>query len=135
LGWIRDFTKWNGRSDILIGWVKDGEVHFADRFAPVKAMPIVDMYQDFYNISGGETKSSSESGLSQPAVIGISAGGAIVGLVIVAFLIYLYLRSRRSTKMEYEAMPGDGYGGTNEGVDRPAYQQADNKSGKEPVPL
>ncbi|KAK3764734.1 hypothetical protein RRG08_042044 [Elysia crispata] len=42
-------------SDVIIGWVKDGQVHFADRHAEGNFLPAKDLRQDWSLISGQET--------------------------------------------------------------------------------
>lgn len=41
-------------SDVIITWVKDGQVHFADRHATGHVMPAMDSQQDWHLISGTE---------------------------------------------------------------------------------
>ncbi|KAK3781429.1 hypothetical protein RRG08_019055 [Elysia crispata] len=41
-------------SDVIIGWVKDGQVHFADRHADGHFLPAKDSHQDWSLISGHE---------------------------------------------------------------------------------
>jgi hypothetical protein len=148
-GWVGLGISPNGMegADVLIGWVKDGELHFADRFAPAKAMPVQDTLQDFYGVSGGQIV-DKPAGLSQAAIAGLAAAGTILAVALIGTLLYFGLfRSRKRSKMEYEAMPTDGYGGTIEGSERPSYQQVSggrggrgeggdgDTTGKEPVAL
>jgi len=44
-------------ADVVIGWVKDYEVHFADRFSVTQTLPEVDKEQDYVFVSGHEVTS------------------------------------------------------------------------------
>jgi len=87
-------------ADVFIGWVKDGVVNFADRFATRKALPPVDTLQDFYDIKGGEVVPAEASGLTtrQIAGIGAAVGAAFVALVLTA--IYC-IRKKQKSKYRY----------------------------------
>jgi len=127
-GWVGLGISPNGMegADVLIGWVKDGQAHFADRFANYKSLPPVDQLQDFYQVSAGQV-TSSQAGLSQAAIIGISVGSASA-ILILLIAIVICLR-KTSSKLEYQAMDeNEGYGGTEENTN-------DTRLGKEPVAL
>jgi len=89
-------------SDVFIGWVKDGQVHFGDRWAAQQGvMPSLDLRQDYFMVSGGETApASTEAALSRRAVIGIAVSAAVVSLSIIGFFLLLQRRSRSVTKVQ-----------------------------------
>eukprot|EP00058_Branchiostoma_floridae_P024993 XP_002610483.1 hypothetical protein BRAFLDRAFT_85624 [Branchiostoma floridae] len=58
-GWVGLGLSPNGgmpRSDIAIGWVKDGTAHLTDRYAEAKAQPRMDESQDWELVSGYENE-------------------------------------------------------------------------------
>jgi hypothetical protein len=122
-------------ADVFIGWVKDGQVYFADRFATQKSLPPVDTRQDFYDISGGQyttpdqQPATSEALLSKEAIIGVSVGG---GLIFVGLFLIFFFHCRKKQQKD-TLLTTDTYGGTtdNENLDPPSR----NKRGQEPVPL
>jgi hypothetical protein len=118
-------------ADVLIAWVKDGEIYFGDRFAYYKALPPLDAYQDFYDISGGQYTTSPAPLLSTEAIVGIGVGG---GLILVGLFLVLFVRIRGSKKGKETLLTTDTYGGVtdNENLDPPSMNQ---KAGKEAVPL
>jgi len=108
-GWVGLGISANGMegADILLGWVKDGQVYFADRFAEAKAKPPVDVKQDYYDITGGEysetaPSSSNESWMTRRAAIaGFATGVGALALILVIGR-YAYKRcKKREEKTEY----------------------------------
>ena len=56
-GWVGLGFSPNGgmsNSDVVMGWVKDGQTFFTDRFASERALPLVDPIQNYRLISGVE---------------------------------------------------------------------------------
>jgi len=100
-------------ADVFIGWVKDGIVYFADRFATAKAQPPIDAKQDFYDVSGAEvvpqTEASSQTwieGLSRAAIAGFFLA---VGAVIVLILggMYLFYKKKHAKTQYYDLGDAD----------------------------
>jgi len=120
-------------SDIMIGWVKDGQAYFADRFAFAKALPPPDQYQDLFDVTAGEYTTSQ--GLTEAQLFGIVVGSGVVGIGLIAILIiYLFRRSRQSK--DYHALGGQGtYGGTQEKSDRTNILLENEANKKESVAL
>jgi hypothetical protein len=114
-GWVGLGISPNGMegADVLIGWVKDGEIHFGDRFATQRAQPPMDTLQDFYDISAGEYTTKSESALSTKAIIGISVGGGLIFLALVILLAFHCSRRRKNHDLD-TVLTTDTYGGMRE---------------------
>jgi len=76
-------------ADVLIGWVKKGRVYMSDRFASARALPNLDVLQDFYNIHGYE-----RGGLTTTQKIICFLAVAVGGLLILAIGAYWYQRRK-----------------------------------------
>jgi len=116
-------------SDVFIGWVKDGQVHFADRYAYQQGIiPTMDVHQDYYAISAGEMTTSpdkTKGPLSRGGVIGVSIAAAIVGLSIIVFVFWLQRRSHKGMKVQ------PGKLNTQEQVDPPSDHHHESLEGGE----
>jgi hypothetical protein len=89
-------------ADVFIGWVKDDEVYFADRFATKKQLPGIDANQDFYDIKGSEvTLTPSSSGLTTRQIAGLGAAGGAVFVLLIFGLIYVIRKRNNNRKYGY----------------------------------
>jgi hypothetical protein len=80
-------------ADVLIAWVKDGQVYFKDRFAPQRALPPVDTLQDFFDISGGEYTTKAEASvLTTQEIVGITVGG---GFILIGLFLFVFCMKKK----------------------------------------
>jgi len=89
-------------SDVFIGWQKNGQLYFADRYAFAQGIiPVVDRHQDFYNIQGGEVDNTPQSSslVNQPTKIGVSVAGSVIGVICIALVVYFCLRRTKKVNL------------------------------------
>jgi hypothetical protein len=108
-GWIGFGLSASGgmaNSDVVIGWYKDGVLHFSDRFAKQQGViPPVDAKQDYYNVAGGEiittdtAPSSSKDLVNRPTKIGVSVAGSVIGVILIILITYLCIKKRKKHKV------------------------------------
>jgi len=85
-------------SDVLIGWVKDGQVYFEDRFATEQALPPVDKLQDYYNVQASEIHSPKSVEVITPLEIAGVILGALALFSLVGYLVHKKLCSSENMK-------------------------------------
>jgi len=127
-------------ADVFIAWVKDGQVHFADRFATQKALPGVDALQDAFDISAGEISTSSDdnnsddSVLSKQALIGVTVVGSIL-FIGIALILYTCFKRKNNPIDKSNLLTSDTYGGVRSDGDEEQIEGKPNKKTPASVPL